>query len=232
MWCIDMIVVASHNDVNLLSDILADLSNCDLNGHEVLIVDTNSADPAYLKEFQKNKIKYPQFNFIRKDYTCWDSGAYIHAYNNYDADKYIFLQDSLRITNPNVFKEITVRLDSIDVLALFNFFYFYDNEEQQQWVEEHIPMCYLPMCGIFGPVFSARKDALDRIPKHWLKEPTNKLQGCGMERRWALMFHALSLRVDYLTHFYSPDHWRQHESVGYQTIYGLRYFSKIFKHRL
>lgn len=227
-----MIVIAAHNDKTSLDNILSDLTECDLCGHAVLVVDTNSDDSSFKEHFSSLRETYPHFKFDRKDYSCWDSGAYIHAYNNYEDDKYIFLQDSLRIKNPNAFREITTRLDYTDVLGLFNFFYCYDSIEQQEWVEESISFTDLPKFGIFGPIFSARKDALDKIPKDWLKSPSNKMQGCGMERRWALMFQSLNLRVNYLSLFGSNEEWRYHESLEYQTDYCLHYFSKQFKHRL
>jgi len=196
-----MIVVASHNSVSLLKSFLAKLSMIDLCNHDVLVVDTNSDDSSYLNEFACLIKQYPRFRFERKAYTCWDSGAYIHAYTNYQDTKYLFFQDSLEITNPNLIQEIDSRLDEVDVLAFANFKYQYDSEDQRNWVESDIEFTDHPEDGIFGPIFSVTRNTLDRIPKHWLKVPSNKLQGCGMERRWSLMFDAIGAKKSYMEYF-------------------------------
>lgn len=196
-----MIVVASHNNVSLVKSFLAKLSTINLCNHDVLVVDTNSDDPLYLNEFADLIKQYPQFKFERKEYTCWDSGAYIHAYANYYDTNYLFFQDSLEITNLNLIQEIDARLKHVDVLAFANFKYRYDSEEQRKWVESDIEFTNLPEDGIFGPIFSVTRNTLDRIPKHWFKIPTNKLQGCGMERRWSLIFNTIVAKKSYIEYF-------------------------------
>lgn len=227
-----MIVIASHDNVDCLSNILQDMDNCDLASNDVLIIDTNSKDKNFKDRFLEFKNIYPRYIFERLDYDCWDSGAYIHAYKKYSSDKYVFLQDSLRVTNPNIFKIISERLNNTDILGLFNFFYSYDSTEQKNWAEDGIPFNSLPDCGIFGPIFSINKNSMDKIPNDWLKYPTNKMQACGMERRWALMFHTLGLKKEYLVEFKNNIDWMYHESNRYQTDYCLQYLSKEFKHRI
>jgi hypothetical protein len=85
-----MIVIPSHDRIDLLVKMVRRLCEIDLNGHEVLIVDTNSDSEQY-KEFINHDFSSflesnPNFKFVRKDYKCRDSGAYIHAYKNYPAD--------------------------------------------------------------------------------------------------------------------------------------------------
>jgi len=227
-----MIVVATHDDIDCLAKMIEDISKTELYNNEVLIIDTNSKDINFIKYFSELKKLYPGYIFDRLEYDCWDSGAYIHAYKNYSAENFIFLQDSLRITNPNVFKIISERLQNTDILGLFNFFYSYDSTEQQNWVEDGIPFNSLPDCGIFGPIFSINKNSMDKIPNDWLKYPTNKMQACGMERRWALMFHTLDLKKEYLVEFKNNIDWMYHESNRYQTDYCLQYLNKEFKNRL
>lgn len=226
-----MIVIASHDNIDLLSNILQDLTKCNLYGHEVLIVDTNSSNKDYLKGFAELIITYPNFKFERKAYTCWDSGAYLHAFKNYYSDKYIFLQDSLNIINSNIFEEITNKLDNTDVLGLFNFYYVYDSKEQQDWVEEGINFKETPIHGIFGPIFSTTRLALEKIPSEWFREPKTKWQGNGMERRWALMFNEVGCKVDFLHFFQNESEWRSHESTNYQTEFCTSNFKKYFRYR-
>ena len=56
-----MIVIASHDRVDLLKNLLNQLSVLDLNGHDVLIVDTNSTNEEYRIFFDESKIKYSHF---------------------------------------------------------------------------------------------------------------------------------------------------------------------------
>lgn len=224
-----MIVVASHDDVELLNSMVQRLSELDLNGHDVLIVDTNSEQQEYLEAFEVAKARYPQFKFERKDYTCWDSGAYIHAYKHYHADKYIFLQDSLYVTNSNFFVEMDEMLDTYDVVPIFDFFYFYYSDEEKEWVEQKLldsNRTGHPKYGIFGPIFGVNKHILDKMPHDWFIEPHNKLTGCRMERRWAMMFHQIGASKKYFHANLNYGHfWEKWECSQ-------RHIRKIWKYRL
>lgn len=219
-----MIVVASHNNVETLESIINDLNNIDLNGHDVVIIDTNSDDLTFKNKFSILKNEYPHFNFINLNYTCWDSGAYIWAYKNFKSNRFIFLQDSIKILNQEYIKVYDQNLDYYDVVAHINFKYHYENEEQKNWVEEDISYNHLPEDAIFGPIFGVNKSTLDKIPPYWLKHPTNKNEGCGMERRWSLMFHQVGATKKYLEIEDMPNE---------HTIYTTRkYIHKLFFHRL
>ncbi len=89
-----MIVVATHNNIEILHKFLISLENVDLCDEQVLIVDTNSEDIKFKEWFLECKNKYP-YHFTSLDYKCFDSGAYIWAYQNIkNRDNWIFLQDS------------------------------------------------------------------------------------------------------------------------------------------
>jgi hypothetical protein len=193
-----MIVVASHNRVDLLSNVIKNLSAINLNNHEVLIVDTNSDDEEYKEFFKECEIEYPEILFRTLNQTCWDSGAYIYAYNTFDSNRYIFLQDSLEITNNNLIPLWDNFLSLYEVVPFINFGYFYESDEQKTWSEEGLNTVTVPKDSIFGPIFGVRRETLDKIPKEWLKVPVNKIQGCGMERRWSLMFHLLNCSKHYI----------------------------------
>jgi hypothetical protein len=214
-----MIVIASHDDMKLLEQMLQRLTEIDLNGHEVLIVDTNSTSKEYLDTVEKFKVEYPNFKFDRKEYTCWDTGAYLHAYKNYPAETYIFLQDSLYITNPKLIDKIDLNLEVHEVVGIFNFKYLYYNEKELYYAEEGLTpyITSFPNDGIFGPIFAVHRSTLDKIPKDWFREPTCKEQGCGMERRWSLMFHLIGASKKYIEHFLSDGahqpFWDQHPST-------------------
>lgn len=207
-----MIVIPSHDRIDLLVKMVRRLCEIDLNGHEVLVVDTNSDSPQY-QETLSDLVplfleSHPNFKFVRKDYKCRDSGAFIHAYKNFPSEKYIFLHDSTYINNPNFIVEMDAALDSNDVVPIFNFGFGYDNHEQQVWAEQNLPPIYqYPKYGIIGPMFGVNKSTLDRLPPQWLIEPSNKIEGCGMERRWAVMFHLIGARVKFLDYIPPEDFW-------------------------
>jgi uncharacterized protein (DUF927 family) len=131
-----MIVVASHNRIDLLENMINRLKEINLNNHKVLIVDTNSNNEEYKKYFKELQQINPEFIFHEKDYTCWDSGAYIHAYKTYTEDSFIFLQDSLSITNEYLIPIIDGYLKNYEVVPIFDFTYGYDNEEQRKFAEQ------------------------------------------------------------------------------------------------
>jgi hypothetical protein len=193
-----MIVVASHDNINFLQNMLNKLSEIDLSNHDVLIVNTNSTDSEYINYFTTLPNKYSEFKFDTIDYDCWDSGAYIHAYRNYKTDKYIFLQDSITIMNKKLIPMWDALLDLYDVVPFINFGYGYENEEQKTFVEQGMDFETLPSRGIFGPIFGVNRSIMDKLPNEWLITPSNKSEGCGMERRWSLMFHIVGATKHYM----------------------------------
>jgi len=201
-----MIVVATHDSIKFLHLSINNMRKVNLNGHRVLFIDTNSKDIEFKKEFEIAKNNNPEFLFESLDYTCWDSGAYIYAFEKYKADSYIFLQDSLEILDKDYICCFDDQLKNFDVIGHFPFDYFYDNEEQKIWVESDIKFDSYPKHGIFGPIFAATSNILERLPKECIKYPTNKNQGCGMERRWSLMFHSIGATKTYLE---NDDLWKK-----------------------
>lgn len=207
-----MIVIPSHDRIDLLVKMVRRLCEIDLNGHEVLVVDTNSDSQQYQETL--NHIapwfldSHTNFNFVRKEYKCRDSGAYIHAYKNFPSDKYIFLHDSVYINNPNFIVEMDNALDSHDVVPVFNFEFGYDNYEQQVWAEKNLPqITNYPKYGFIGPIFGVNRSTLDTFPSDWFIEPSNKMEGCGMERRWAVMFHLIEADVKFLDYIPLEEFW-------------------------
>ncbi len=218
-----MIVVATHNDSNLLNEICKNLSRINLHNQKVLIIDTNSNDISFINEFNYLKSLYKQFLFYRTDFKGWDSGAYIKAYENFpNEDKFIFLQDSLMIPDRSKYIQHSLELlDKYDVVAWTNFKYKFENKEQQKWSEEGLIDGITPVDSIFGPIFSVNKKTLDLLPKKWLKTPTNKNEACGMERRWSAMFQCIGASKYYI----------EHSIDGDAMTYSREYICKNFKNR-
>jgi len=204
-----MIVIASHDRIDYLDSMLSRLNEIDLCGHDILIVDTNSSSQDYQEYFRDIQRKYTSnIMFYRKDYTCWESGAYLHAYRTYKDDRYIFLNDSIHITNENFFIDINNLLNEVEVVPIWNFPYRYDSDKQKHWVEEGLPIQrgyskYYPEWGIISSMFAVRWDTLNRIPEDWFREPNEKYKSEGMERRWSLMFHLINASKKYLDFLYN-----------------------------
>lgn len=202
-----MIVIASHNNIDLVSNLLAQLHDIDLNGHEILVVDTNSTDTEYLELISSVVGQYKDVTFVKKDYKCFDSGAYIHAYLNYTSNRYIFLQDSISIVDKDIILKWDKLLDSSDVVPMYNFEFGYDNDDQKIWSEDMINHTSYPEFGIFGPIFAINRYALDIIPRDWLKDPHCKMHACAMERRWSLIFHVLGMKIHFMVHMNKNEIW-------------------------
>lgn len=205
-----MIVFASHNNTNLLDLQLERLCELNLNGHDVLFVDTGSTDKTYIRYFNEMKQKYPQFMFVRKEYMCWDTGAYLHAYRNYKRERYIFLQDSLYITSDTFFVDMDRMLDEYDVVPIFDFYYGYSTQKDKEWIEKGLPVGNsLPQYSYFGPIFGVNRSTLDKIPDDWHIEPKDKQTATQMERRWALMFHLIGAKQRYFNRINFGHFWKQ-----------------------
>lgn len=238
-----MVVIASHDNIDYLKSMLKRLSEIDLDGHDVLIVDTNSTNKEYLEYFNQVKCEYPDVKFDRKNYTCWENGAILHGYRMYKRDRYIFLNDSVYITNDKFFIHINNLLNEVEVVPIWNFVYRYDTNEQQSWVEEGLPIertysPYYPEWGIISSMFAVRYDTLTRIPSYWLRDDVNqKYKSQGMERRWSLMFHLINASKKYLDFLYGEKHnnfWQfENNTNGKDTQeYLIKYFNLDNRARL
>jgi len=139
-----MIVVASHDNDEFLTRLIDQLTQTNLNGHDVLIIDTNSKTKKYIDTFNSLKETYRRFKFFSMIDTTWDTGAYIFAYKNFYADRYIFLQDSIVLTNPNIFLEFDNRLEGNDVVAFASHPYVYEHCGQEAYAESGLSYKSLP----------------------------------------------------------------------------------------
>lgn len=104
-----MIVIATYNDTNLLTNLLDSLNTTENLNENVLIMCTDPNQQDTIEFIYKLRGKY-NFNILA-DFTphaSYDTGAYIYAYKNYVDDYYIFLHDSVTVKSPqwfNHFKE-------------------------------------------------------------------------------------------------------------------------------
>ena len=207
-----MIVFAVHGIADKIEIVLKQLNN--FNTMDVLIVDTKSPSDVVESFYKENKNNY-NFNlsYHRVNHYCYDSGAYMITFKQFQSEKYYFFQDSIEFINTQIFKEIDRLLNDFDVVATSSFPLIFDNYEQIDWVFRNLNLkvnlnlldpasgrsfCNLPILGIFGPMFSIKRETLLRIPEHWLVQPNTKNQAMAMERKWPIMFHLLNMSVAYI----------------------------------
>ena len=113
------------------------------------------------------------------------SKAFIDAYRRHYYRSYLFLQDSLRANVEDCtapFKE-----NGCDVVAWGTFPMFFDDQHQGAWVMNQYPGPTMPRRGIFGPIFYATRQALQKIERKKLLPlpPPNRLMAQGTERAWS-----------------------------------------------
>jgi hypothetical protein len=139
-------------------------------------------------------------NQIATPYQGYDTGAYLWAYWNVDADKYLFVQDSLVPLTEDFAEPFFRELDTHPVVAWVGFPFFWDNEFQEIATRFHLKSIAKLDFGIFGPIFAATREALDTLTTKKLLPtiPNFKVEQQAQERAWAIAFKEAELPVGYL----------------------------------
>lgn len=166
----ELIVVAKHGP-DWIGQCLASL-----NGTPVLVVDTGPDGPA--------PGQHP-------------TGAYLWAYQNVKANRYLFIQDSMTAVDPDPCPWFRQQMPlNGGAVAWGRFPMAWDGVAQQEWVRSQYRGVE-PDAGIFGPVFYTTRRSLDLLKNLKLlpKAPSNRLEAQGTERAWAFAFHAAGLPV-------------------------------------
>lgn len=174
-----MIVVASHNGVEFLPKLL------DTMPEEPFVVDVGSTDPEFIEYVAKLS------NSGRID-NLQSIGAYKYAYDRFpDEQEFMFMHDSMLVKD-KMFVEKMSRLG--DVVGWLRFPMFFDNHGQQHYLSQYYDMGNLPDYGLFGPIFYAKRSALDKIT--WPVCETLE-QAHAAERGLAIAFHQAGVKVEY-----------------------------------
>lgn len=250
-----MIVIASHDNVGYLTRILDSLLRCTFNGHDILVVDTNSTNAEYLAAWPALSGRYPSVLFVRRSISCYEAGAFIYAMQQFPRDRYICIQDSIEITNPDFIAAVDTQLNYTDVVGFVNFPFEvnipayrhqqvvgtyiqvddetlqqYDSVEQKERAEAGLgEFVTFPDNGIFGNMFAVNRTVVEQIPPEWLSEPRDKQGSCMWERRWALIFHQIGATVSFLHHIKTMEEWNVFNSNLFQHHRWTypQYFTKI-----
>lgn len=208
-----MIVIATHNGANCLPMLLQRLEDFRIND-EIVIVDTQSDDQASL-DYLKT-IKYP---ILVTPERTFDTGAYIWAYQNTNAEIYHFFHDSQNIKNPDFFEMVEGKLKDFDAVVYGWFDESYDeaiaHPSQRSWKEffESNVGEQRYVFGVFGPMFSCTRLALDKLNLNSVILPRTKIEQCGWERIWSMLFTKYGLSVDRLARFEGHDRIHLHPFI-------------------
>ena len=191
-----MIVIATNNGMEFLPNLLSDLEKFNIT-EEISIIDTQSSDSEF------------------------DTGAYIYAINNLKSDRFVFIQDSIRIKNVDFFNLIEEKLKTSNVVAILTFEgNWWENETQKYFSLKHFGTTMFDM-GIFGPMFSISYTDSQKLNN--LIYPTDKEQQKAMERCWSIIFKEQNFTVDCLE--------GTHNDFKINND-GYNYFTKIKPYRL
>jgi hypothetical protein len=203
-----MIVIATNNGKNHLIELLSVINvinpECG-----VSIIDTQSNDEETIKFLNELDEKNPyrfKLQIHQTPYRGFDSGAYMYAINNIKAERFYFIQDSIRIKTLNFFKNIDSKLKPGTVVPLITFpANTYDSQEQIDFCLNNFGKAEFSQ-GIFGPMFAIMNEDAQKIDKKHLVWPTNKMLQMGLERGWGVLFDMYGINIDPLEGAY--DYYR------------------------
>ena len=100
---------------------------------------------------------------------------------------------------------------------------FFDNPEQNGWVEHQYPFVKPPDHGIFGPVFYVERKVLVKLDKmgRLPKKPLNKNEANGTERAWAYALALIGISPAYL-HEWSEPFLASGDALPFRKVYAGR----------
>jgi hypothetical protein len=193
-----MVIIATNNGHIYLEKLLQDFLFF-FSEKNICVIDTGSDNEEtllFLSKLKKKEIfSILNIKVMETPYKGYDSGAYIYAMKNIISDKYYFLHDSISIKNKNFFNDIDEKLDDDTVVSIINFpSNFFDNQSQIDFCIKTIGTCDFDD-GIFGPMFSINKSAVNKIINDLDFYPTNKNEQMSMERVWPSLFKKKNIKI-------------------------------------
>jgi len=174
-----MIVIATNNGMEFLPRLLKSLESVK---EKILIADTGSTDPVFLEYLKTLK------NVAYCD-GGWSPGAYKYAYDNYKDDWYFFMHDSMEVKDINFLDNFKQH----DVCTWLYFPIFFDDPTDEAVCRATYPL--ISPIGIFGPIFYAKRSALDKIT---LEIPNTLNEAHNFERGLACAFHSAGIKINHI----------------------------------
>ncbi len=195
-----MIVIATHNGKDHLPGLFDALETYGTGGRKVLLLDTGTTCKGSLDLIQELSGRKWSFELEsgRTPYQAYDSGAYVHAYRNWEAGSYLFMQDSIRPKSPDWVTAFECRLTyGVGCVPWLIFPMQWNCQEQVDFVMEKCEVGDWPPHGIFGPIFLATRSALAELDARGLLEvlPGSKTEQMAMERFWPTAFIKAGIAV-------------------------------------
>ena len=154
----------------------------------------------------------------------FDTGAYLWAYWHYYAKKYLFLHDSLIPHGPDYADAFFSKMPPFGAVAWMGFPFPMWDSRNQELAARYTVGDASPPRGIFGPIFAATRESLDRLRDRQLLPPfpTHKEAAQGKEREWAIAFEEAAIPIHHLVEWFDPSG----AAAG-----KLPCFTKVFAHR-
>lgn len=207
-----MIVIATHEGRDYICPLLESWNLYGTNGHDIAVVETGGSSQEYLDHLNDISLWQWKFNLSisRTPYKGYDTGAYLWAYNTFHYEQeFLFMHDSMLVKRHDVMHDFSF-IASAGACGCVPWLVFrqngYDNQEQVEFVSRFADDPTLPGFGIFGPIFYAERDALDRLDRRLLDgvTPTEKNHQMAMERGWAVAFARADVKVQSLDDDFDP----------------------------
>jgi len=228
-----LIVVATNNGMDYIEKCISKYMQFK-NNEDILIVDTGSSDIDYInytKELcSRYKIQWDQTKEPRYDY-----GAYIHAFENYKYNYYIFHHDSIMVKRDDTILNLKNILynenyDCVSFLSFHNTVCMFGTLAEKEFCQNNFNSSFYEY-GIYGPNFIIKYDSLKLLyEKYKLNSVVvdNKSKQMAMERGWAIMLTNEKLKYKSIEEFTAGET----QLDGYWKLFndGFNYFTKI-KHK-
>lgn len=201
-----MIVIATHEGKDFVHQLLESWQTHGTDGHGVAVVETGGSSSEFMTYLDQISLEGWDFNLSihRTPYKGYDTGAYLWAYGQFrDEQEFLFMHDSITVKRPGIMHDMSF-VASAGSAGCVPWLVFrqndYENDEQithvRQFAED--PTIYPnPGCGIFGPIFYARREAIERIDPRFFETaiPSNKNEQEAMERGWAVAFDRAGIKI-------------------------------------
>lgn len=164
----DLIVIATNNNKKILTDMLTTANPA----HNFLIVDTGS-EVDYVTNLPA---EFPNLKLTvtRTPYKGYAWGAYLWAYNNFPAQNYLFLHDSIVVLKKDYLERFKAVAPKLGIAAWTHFRFHYGPQTQRKWVSRKLGVEGKkndPKHGVFGPIFYCNQRTLDRLKEKGLLFP-------------------------------------------------------------
>jgi len=209
-----LIVIPYFNGKEFLPNLLASIPK---DKYRVLVVDTGSTDPDSVELLNNIDVLVD-----KTDVAGFGLGGYILAYDKYPSDEYFFMHDSMVVKDPDFIEKFREKGDVVGWLK------FPFSEQHDDYINyltaDYGDYSDAPEFGIFGPIFYAKKEALDAVRElgYFKEYPTDKQHLCAQERGMAIAFKRAGYDMKFIETY-------DYERLDNRRDYEL--FDKIRPHR-